>query len=84
MRCYRGLLNSLYKDHSTNEEVRRKIQAIHLKRLRDVKHKSTSLMFLKDDTVDTIFKLKTSKGINLLAFKCCDDSCFSAKLLTML
>ena len=28
MRCYRGLLNILYKDHVTNEEVRRKIQAV--------------------------------------------------------
>ena len=35
---------------------------------RDVKHKSTSLMVLKNDTVDNIFKLKTSKGIILLKF----------------
>ena len=27
MRCYRRLLNISYKDHATNEEVRRKIQA---------------------------------------------------------
>ena len=27
MRCYRRLLNITYKDHVTNEEVRRKIQA---------------------------------------------------------
>ena len=27
MRCYRKLLNISYKDHATNEEVRRKIQA---------------------------------------------------------
>ena len=27
MRCYRRLLNVSYKDHVTNEEVRRKIQA---------------------------------------------------------
>ena len=27
MRCYRRLLNMSYKDHATNEEVRRKIQA---------------------------------------------------------
>ena len=27
MRCYRRLLNILYKDHYTNEEVRRKIEA---------------------------------------------------------
>ena len=27
MRCYRRLLNILYKDHVTNEEVRRSIQA---------------------------------------------------------
>ena len=27
MRCYRRLLNILYRDHVTNEEVRRKIQA---------------------------------------------------------
>ena len=27
MRCYRGLLNISYKDHATNEEVRRKIRA---------------------------------------------------------
>ena len=27
MRCYRSLLNISYKDHVTNEEVRRKIQA---------------------------------------------------------
>ena len=26
MRCYLRLLNILYKDHTTNEEVRRKIQ----------------------------------------------------------
>ena len=36
----------------------------------DVKHKSTSLLVLKNDTVDTIFKLKTSKGIILLKFSC--------------
>ena len=36
----------------------------------DVKHKSTSLMVLKNDTVDTIFKPKTSKGIILLKFRC--------------
>ena len=42
---------------------------------RDVEHKSTSLMDLKNDTVDTIFKLKTSKGIVLLKFKCSYDSC---------
>ena len=40
----------------------------------DVKHKSTSLMVLKNDTVDTIFKLKTLKGIILLKFKCSYDS----------
>ena len=28
MRCYRRLLNIIYKDHVTNEEVRRKTQAI--------------------------------------------------------
>ena len=28
VRCYRRLLNILYKDHVTNEEVRRKIQAV--------------------------------------------------------
>ena len=27
MRCYRKLLNILYKDDVTNEEIRRKIQA---------------------------------------------------------
>ena len=27
MRCHRWLLNISYKDHATNEEVRRKIQA---------------------------------------------------------
>ena len=27
MRCYRSILNILYKNHVTNEEVRRKIQA---------------------------------------------------------
>ena len=27
MRCYRRLLNIAYKDHVTNEEIRRKIQA---------------------------------------------------------
>ena len=27
MRCYRRLLNILYKDHVTNEDVSRKIQA---------------------------------------------------------
>ena len=42
---------------------------------RDVKHKSTTLMVLKNDTVDTIFKLKTSKGIILLEFRCSSDSC---------
>ena len=26
MRCYRRLLNISYKDHATNEEIRRKIQ----------------------------------------------------------
>ena len=28
VRCYRRLLNISYKDHVTNEEVRRKIQAL--------------------------------------------------------
>ena len=28
MRCYRRLLNISYKDHVTNEEARRKIQAV--------------------------------------------------------
>ena len=28
MRCYRKLLNSLYKDHVTDEEVRRKVKAV--------------------------------------------------------
>ena len=28
MRCYRRLLNDPYNDHFTNEEVRRKIQAV--------------------------------------------------------
>ena len=28
MRCYRRLLNILFKDHVTNEGVRRKIQAV--------------------------------------------------------
>ena len=28
MRCHRRLLNILYKNNATNEEVRRKIQAI--------------------------------------------------------
>ena len=28
MRCYRTLLNISYKDHVTNEEFRRKIQAV--------------------------------------------------------
>ena len=27
IKCYRGLLNISYKDHVTNEQVRRKIQA---------------------------------------------------------
>ena len=27
MRCYRRLLNILYKDHATNEEVHKKLQA---------------------------------------------------------
>ena len=35
-----------------------------------MKHKSTSLMVLKNDTVDTILELKTSKGIILLKFRC--------------
>ena len=39
-----------------------------LKGFRAVNHKSTSLMGLKNDRVDTIFKLKTSKGIILLKF----------------
>ena len=42
---------------------------------RDVKHISTSLMVLKNDMVDTIFKLKASKGIILLKFRCSYDSC---------
>ena len=42
---------------------------------RDVKHKSTALMVLKTNTVDTIFKLKTSKDIILLKFICSYDSC---------
>ena len=46
-----------------------------LKGFRDVKHKSASLMVLKNDTVDTIFKLKTSKGIILLKFRFSYNSC---------
>ena len=42
---------------------------------RDMKHKYTSLMVLKNDTVDTIFKLKTSIGIILLKFRYSYDSC---------
>ena len=42
---------------------------------RDVKHKSTFLMGFKNDTVATIFKLKTSKGIILLKFRYSYDSC---------
>ena len=41
---------------------------------RDVKHKSTSLTVLKNDTADTIFKLKTSKDIILLKFRGSYDS----------
>ena len=42
---------------------------------RDVKHKSKTLMVLKNDTMDTILKLNTSKGIILLKFRCSYDSC---------
>ena len=41
----------------------------------DVKHKSTSLMVSKPDTVDTNFELKFSKGTILLKFRCSYDSC---------
>ena len=41
----------------------------------DVKHESTSLMVLKTDPVDTVFKLKTLKGIILLKFRSRYDSC---------
>ena len=50
---------------------------------RDVKHKSAALKVLKTDTVDTIFKLKTSNDIILLKFRCSYDL-FSANFLTML
>ena len=42
-------------------------EAVYLYKISCVKHKSTYLMVLKNDTytVDTIFKLKTSKGIIL-------------------
>ena len=39
-------------------------------------------MVLRNDTVDPVFKVKTSKGIILLKFRCCYDSC-SANFLTM-
>ena len=42
---------------------------------KDVKHKSTCLMVLKNDAVETIFKLKILKGIILLKFRCSYDSC---------
>ena len=42
---------------------------------RDVKHGSIFLIVLKNDRVDTIFRLKTSKGIMLLKFRCSYDSC---------
>ena len=37
-----------------------------LNSFRDVRHKSTSLMILKNDTVDTILKLKYSIKIQML------------------
>ena len=37
LRCYRRLLNILFKDHVTNEEIRRKIQAEYDKLLTLVK-----------------------------------------------
>ena len=43
-----------------------KFHEYSLNGFRDVKHKSTSLMVLKNDRVDTIFKLKTSRGVILL------------------
>ena len=52
-----------------------KFHAYSLNGFWGVKHKSTSLMVLKNDTVDTIFKLKTSTGIILLKFTCSYDSC---------
>ena len=42
---------------------------------RDVKNRAASLMVLKNNRVDTIFKLKTSKCIILLKFRYSYDSC---------
>ena len=60
MRCYRRLLNISYKDHVTNEEVRRKIQAaigeydelltlVKERKLRWFGHVSRSFWFSKDN-----------------------------------
>ena len=42
---------------------------------RDVKHKSEFSIFFLNDTDDTVFKLKTSKGIILFKFRCSYDFC---------
>ena len=60
MRCYRRLLNILYKDHVTNEEVRRKIQAafeeydelltlVKKRKLKWLGHVSRGICFSKDN-----------------------------------
>ena len=52
-----------------------KILRIHLKRLLRCEAQIYIFDGFKNDTVDTIFKLKTSKGIILLEFRCSYDSC---------
>ena len=60
MKCYRRLLNILYKEHVTNEEVRRKIQAgigthddvlapVKKQKLSSFSHVSGSFYFSKDN-----------------------------------
>ena len=75
MRCYRRLLNSSYKDHVTNEEVRRKIQAaigeygelltlVKKRKLRWFGHVSRSSGLAK-----IILQSKNKKFITVFSFK---------------
>ena len=76
MRCYRRLLNISYKDHVTNDEVRRKIQAaigeygefltlVKKRKLRRFCHVSMS-----SDLTKIILQGKNKKNITVFLKKC--------------
>ena len=56
MRCYPRLLNILYKDHVTNEEVRRKIQA-------DIKEYNELLTLVKKRKLRWFGHISRSSGL---------------------